>query len=69
MLKNVDEYLLELKKELKGSDSALIQDALSDAEEYLRTALENALEDVFSCVILWVCFSRENKLNGSVRIK
>lgn len=44
MFKNVDEYLDLLKKELKGSDPALIQDALSDAEEHLRTALENSFE-------------------------
>jgi uncharacterized membrane protein len=39
--KSVDEYLNLLKKELAGSDSATIQDALSDAEEHLRTALSN----------------------------
>jgi hypothetical protein len=39
---NVDNYLNRLKKELKGSDSALIQDALSDAEEHLRLALNTA---------------------------
>ena len=45
MLKYVVDYLNELKNELKGSDPALVQDALSDAEEHLRTALENAWED------------------------
>ena len=40
--KNVDNYLNHLKKELKGSDPALIQDALSDAEEHLRFALNSA---------------------------
>ncbi len=39
MFKNVDDYLAQLKKELKGTDTAIIQDALSDAEEHLRTAL------------------------------
>jgi hypothetical protein len=39
MFNSVEEYLAELKKELSGSDRATIQDALSDAEEYLRTAL------------------------------
>lgn len=39
MINNVEQYLAELKKELSGSDRAAIQDALSDAEEYLRTAL------------------------------
>jgi hypothetical protein len=40
MFKDVYEYLEELKKELEGCDPALIQDALSDAEGHLRTALE-----------------------------
>ena len=40
--KSVDDYLTRLQKELKGSDPALIQDALSDAEEYLRSALDTA---------------------------
>jgi len=44
MFNNVEEYLKSLKNELKGSDLALIQDALSDAEEYLRTALEEGLK-------------------------
>lgn len=34
-------YLTQLRSELDGSDTAIIQDALSDAEEHLRTALEN----------------------------
>jgi hypothetical protein len=41
MFDSIHDYLRQLKKELKGSDPALIQDALSDAEEHLRTALEN----------------------------
>jgi len=40
--KNVDDYLIRLKKELKGSDPALIQDALADAEEHLRFALNTS---------------------------
>jgi hypothetical protein len=44
MFKNINEYLERLKKELKGSDPALIQDALFDAEEHLRTALEESVE-------------------------
>lgn len=40
MFKNVETYLEQLRKELKDSDPALLQDALSDAEEHLRTALE-----------------------------
>jgi len=42
MINSVEEYLAELKRELTGSDRATIQDALSDAEEYLRTAISNA---------------------------
>jgi uncharacterized membrane protein len=42
MYDNVDGYLKQLKQELKGCDPALIQDALSDAEEFLRTALMSA---------------------------
>ncbi len=44
MFKNIEEYLDKLKRELRGSDPALIQDALFDAEEHLRTALEEFLE-------------------------
>jgi uncharacterized membrane protein len=36
----IQSYLDDLKKELKEADSALVQDALYDAEEYLRTSLE-----------------------------
>ncbi len=39
MINSVEQYLSELKRALVGSDSATIQDALSDAEEYLRNAL------------------------------
>jgi hypothetical protein len=45
MCKDVNEYLAKLKKELEGGDPALLQDALSDAEEHLRMALEEALSD------------------------
>ena len=42
MCKDVQDYLNKLKKELgAGADPALIQDALSDAETHLRTALED----------------------------
>ena len=44
MINKIDEYLEQLKKELSGSDLALIQDALSDAEEHFRTAVGEALE-------------------------
>jgi len=43
MCKDVNEYLVKLKKELAGCDPALIQDALSDAEGHLRMALDEAL--------------------------
>jgi hypothetical protein len=36
----ISNYLLDLKAALKGSDKATVQDALADAEEHLRTALE-----------------------------
>ena len=45
MFKDVHAYLTQLKKELKGSDPALTQDALSDAEEHLRTALDNVKKE------------------------
>jgi uncharacterized membrane protein len=34
--RSTDQYLRQLREELAGADSALIQDALYDAEEYLR---------------------------------
>ncbi len=45
MIKDVHEFLEKLKVELKGCDPALIQDALSDAETHLQTALEEELVD------------------------
>lgn len=42
MISSIEQYLAELKKELSGCDRAVIQDALSDAEEYLRMAVESA---------------------------
>jgi uncharacterized membrane protein len=45
MYKKIEEYLTQLKRELRGSDPALIQDALSDAEEHFRTALEESVEN------------------------
>jgi len=35
-------YLQDLKAALRGADKATVQDALADAEEHLRTALESA---------------------------
>lgn len=34
--RSIDQYLRQLREEFAGADSALIQDALYDAEEYLR---------------------------------
>ncbi len=42
MIKSIDQYLSLLKQELAGSDRATIQDALSDAEEHLRNALDHS---------------------------
>lgn len=39
MYKSVNDYLTQLKRELKGTDRAIVQDALSDAGEHLQTAL------------------------------
>ena len=44
MINNIEQYLSRLKEELSGSDTATIQDALADAEDHLRTAL-NGLAD------------------------
>jgi len=41
----VETYLRDLKIALKGADRAIIQDALADAEEHLRTALESEREN------------------------
>jgi uncharacterized membrane protein len=41
----IDLYLGRLRKALTGCDSATIQDALSDAEEHLRTAFEQQLRN------------------------
>lgn len=45
MLKTIEEYLRRLKKELDGCDRATVQDALSDAEEYLRNTLETVQKE------------------------
>ena len=37
--RSIDQYLRQLREELAGSDAALIQDALYDAEEYLRAGV------------------------------
>lgn len=40
MIESVDAYLAKLNNELRGCDPAITQDALADAEEHLRNALE-----------------------------
>ncbi|MFA5845179.1 MAG: sensor domain-containing protein [Coriobacteriia bacterium] len=42
MASTVEEYLAQLKGRLSSADPALVQDALYDAEEYLRSALAEA---------------------------
>lgn len=44
MSTSIELYLEQLRGELQGSDPAMIQDALSDAEEHLRTALAHVLQ-------------------------
>src|SRR5687768_5014838 len=44
MTRSIEEYLDALRAELKGSDSATIQDALADAQEHLRAAISNQRE-------------------------
>ena len=44
MFNTIEEYLEALKKEMQGSDAALIQDAQADAREHLSVALEAARE-------------------------
>jgi uncharacterized membrane protein len=45
MSKGINEYLNELRRSLSGADSALVQDALSDAEEYLRNGVGQRLAE------------------------
>jgi uncharacterized membrane protein len=59
MENNIDEYLQNLKAKMKDCDRATVQDALSDAEEYLRNALENVKagkpgmteENIFTAIV------------------
>jgi hypothetical protein len=48
MINNVEQYLAQLKEELSESDPATIQDALTDAEDHLRTALNGLADSVNS---------------------
>jgi hypothetical protein len=43
-MESIDTYLSALQAELAGCDPAIIQDALADAEEHLRNALDSARE-------------------------
>lgn len=45
MIKLIEDYLNAFRKELKGSDRATIQDALSDAEDHLSTALDTEMSE------------------------
>ncbi len=45
MPEDVQDYLKQLRQRLGGCDPALIQDALSDAEEHLTTALQASLDE------------------------
>ena len=45
MNNGIEDYLESLKKELSGSDPATVQDALADAEEHLRTSVNQLLRD------------------------
>lgn len=45
MKNGIETYLEALKKELSGDDPAIVQDALSDAEEYLRTGVDQLKRD------------------------
>ena len=40
--RSIDQYLRQLREALAGEDSALVQDALYDAEEYLRAEIGRA---------------------------
>lgn len=44
MIKSIEEYLDQLKTEMRNSDAATVQDALADAEGHLRDALANLRE-------------------------
>lgn len=45
MNNDVSEYLRQLRAALRGADRATVQDALSDAEEHLTTAIDRARLD------------------------
>jgi hypothetical protein len=41
VINSIEDYLSQLRKEMNSCDPATIQDAVADAEEHLRLALEN----------------------------
>jgi len=43
--RQIEEYLQSLKTALSGTDKAIVQDALSDAEEHLRAALHSEMQE------------------------
>lgn len=43
MIKLLEDYLNAFRQEMKGSDRAVVQDALSDAEDHLSAAIETEL--------------------------
>jgi hypothetical protein len=45
MYPNIETYLLDLRNQLAGADRAIIQDAVADAEDHLRSALDQARQD------------------------
>ena len=45
MIRLIEDYLNAFREELRGSDRATIQDALSDAEDHLSTALDIELSE------------------------
>jgi uncharacterized membrane protein len=45
MSKRINDYLNELKRSLSGADPAVVHDALSDAEEYLRNGAAQCLSE------------------------
>ena len=51
MSQTIEEYLSDLKELMKGRDPATVRDALSDAEEYLRNAMEGQAPSAIESVI------------------
>lgn len=45
MSETIERYLNDLRSQLAGSDPATVQDAVADAEEHLRSALDQARHD------------------------